>query len=62
MISNVEIQEVHYDVLIDEVQSDVSVINIFSEVDEDYRRSPYRITEEINLRSTESEEIRQIES
>lgn len=62
MISNAEVIEIHYDVILNEVHSDVSGINLLSEVDEDYRRSPYRITEETNLRATESEDIRQIES
>jgi len=40
------------------VQSEVIVVNVLSEVDEDYRRPVYRITEEEDLRETENDELR----
>lgn len=40
------------------VQSEVIVVNVLSEVDEDYRRIELRITEESDVRETEQENPR----
>lgn len=60
MRSNVELSDVHYDVMIDEVNSYASVIDIHSEVDEDYRTAPeFRITDDDEIRILEeNNEIR----
>jgi hypothetical protein len=49
------------EVIIQDVKSETNLVNVFSEVDDDYRRIGYRITEEENLRQTEQDNQRIIE-
>ena len=49
------------EVIIQDVKSETNLVDVFSEVDDDYRRIEYRITEEENLRQTEQDNQRIIE-
>jgi hypothetical protein len=49
------------EVIIHDVKSETNLVNLFSEIDDDYRRFDFRITEEGDLREAEQENLRIIE-
>lgn len=49
------------EVIIDSILSEVDVQSVLSEVEEDYRVSPYRMTDEHDLREVTDNSLREIE-
>lgn len=53
--------DVYFGVDLESVKSYIEITTVFSDVDEDYRVSPYRVTEEDELRKIDDTNLREIE-
>lgn len=53
--------DVYFGVDLESVKSDIEITTVLSDVDDDYRVSPYRVTEEDELRKIDDTNLREIE-